>query len=112
VLSEGARKGLRHELRILGYETLSRNIFNYRGYTLLLPRNKNNTTMSKLEINDYRITKEEFESMSMLEKRNYILQEQQKETNWWLAHFAKIHVITFYIGLGILALYILFQSSK
>jgi|688.fasta_scaffold471143_1 hypothetical protein len=68
--------------------------------------------MSKLEINDYRITKEEFESMSMLEKRNYILQEQQKEANWWLSHFSKIYVITFYIGLAILALFILFQSTK
>lgn len=68
--------------------------------------------MAKLEINNYRITKEEFESMSMLEKRNYILQEQQKETNYWLSHFGMIYVITFYIGLGILALFILFQLTK
>ena len=68
--------------------------------------------MSKLEINDHRCTEQEFESMTILEKRNYILQGQQEETNHWLSHFAKIYVITFYIGLGILALFILFQSTK
>jgi hypothetical protein len=68
--------------------------------------------MAKLEINNYRITKEEFEAMGMLEKRNYILQEQQKETNYWLSHFGMIYVISFYIGLGILALFIISQLAK
>jgi hypothetical protein len=60
----------------------------------------------KLELKNYRCTKEEFESMSSLEKRNYILQISQEETNWWLLTMAKINVIGFFIALslGIIAI--------
>ena len=57
--------------------------------------------MSKLEINNYRCKKEEFESMSLLEKRNYIIQQNQEETNWWLLRMAKIYVIGFGVAIAI-----------
>ena len=53
----------------------------------------------KLKMIDYRCTKEEFESMSTVEKRNYISQISQEETNWWLITMAKIYVIGFFLGL-------------
>ena len=60
-----------------------------------------NTKVMKLKMMDYRCTKEEFESMSSLEKRNYISQIGQEETNWWLLTMAKINVIGFFIALSL-----------
>jgi hypothetical protein len=37
--------------------------------------------------------------MSTVEKRNYISQISQEETNWWLITMAKIYVIGFFLGL-------------
>jgi hypothetical protein len=55
----------------------------------------------------YRCDKEEFESMTKMEKRNYILQISQEETNFWLTFMAKISVISFFVGLSLAFLAIL-----
>ena len=55
----------------------------------------------KLELKNHRCSKEDFESMSALEKRNYILQISQEDTNWWLLTMAKINVIGFFIALSL-----------
>ena len=37
----------------------------------------------KLEYKRYRVTEAEFDAMSPVEKRAYILQDHQEETMWW-----------------------------
>jgi hypothetical protein len=49
----------------------------------------------KLKLENYKGTQEEFESLTLLEKRQYITQSEQEETNWWLRTMAKIYVIGF-----------------
>jgi hypothetical protein len=66
-----------------------------------------NRKVMKLKMIDYRCTKDEFESMSSLEKRNYISQIGQEETNWWLLTMAKINVIGFFIALAVCVIAIL-----
>jgi hypothetical protein len=44
-----------------------------------------------LDIKDYRGTKEEFDSLSLLEKRQYIIQTEQEDTMWYHRSGAKIH---------------------
>jgi hypothetical protein len=61
----------------------------------------------KLKMIDYRCTKEEFEFMPIVEKRNYITQISQEETNWWLITMAKIIVIGFFLGLVVSVIAIL-----
>lgn len=64
----------------------------------------------KLEMSNYRCTKEEFDSMSALQKRDYILQIDQVETNSWLRLMAKIYVIGFFVG--VLGLIIILANIK
>ena len=65
-----------------------------------------------MKLNDYKCSKEQFENMTTLEKRTYILQEQQENTNWWLTVFATIQVVAACIGGVMLALYIIFSINK
>ena len=37
--------------------------------------------------------------MSALDKRNYILQLDQEETNWWLRTMSKVYIIGFVLGI-------------
>ena len=53
----------------------------------------------KLELKNYRGTQEQFETLTLLEKRKYILQTEQEETNWWLRTAAKLYVIGFVLGI-------------
>jgi hypothetical protein len=53
----------------------------------------------KLEMKNYKCSQEEFESMSALDKRNYILQLDQEETNWWLRTMSKVYIIGFVLGI-------------
>ena len=53
----------------------------------------------KLELKNYKSTKEQFESLTLLEKRVYIIQTEQEETNWWLRTAAKLYVIGFVLGI-------------
>jgi hypothetical protein len=57
-----------------------------------------------MKLEKYKCTKEEFLEMTKMEQRTYILQENQEETNWWLAFMAKISVITFFVGLALAVL--------
>lgn len=47
------------------------------------------------KLNDYKLSKEEFEKLSIVEKRNYIIQTDVEETNWWLRTMTKIYVVGF-----------------
>jgi len=67
--------------------------------------------MKKLEIKNYKCSQEEFESMSIIDKRTYIIQTEQEETNWWLRTMAKIYVYGFFIGLFIVIV-TLFELHK
>jgi len=58
----------------------------------------------KLEIKNYKSSKEEFEAMSNLEKRTYIIQTEQDETNWWVRTMSKIYVYGFFIGVILIVL--------
>ena len=66
---------------------------------------------SVLEIKKHRLSEEEFNSMSIMDKRAYIIQEEQDETNWWLRTWAKINVYCFLLALGIGALAILIKAT-
>jgi hypothetical protein len=49
--------------------------------------------------------------MSIIDKRTYIIQQEQDKTNWWLRTMAKINVICFFIALGIGVLAILIKAT-
>ena len=68
-------------------------------------------TGKPIKLENNKCTKEEFESMSIIDKRTYIIQQEQVETNWWLRTMAKINVICFFIALGIGALAILIKAT-
>jgi hypothetical protein len=53
----------------------------------------------KLELKNFRGTQEQFDSLTLLEKRTYIIQTEQEETNWWLRTAAKLYVIGFVLGI-------------
>jgi hypothetical protein len=61
----------------------------------------------KLEIKNYKCSKEEFESMSIIDKRTYIIQTEQEDTMWWSRTYYKIGIFGFIIGLVIAAVFIL-----
>ena len=54
-----------------------------------------------MKLEKYALSKEEFESLSKMEQRNYILQSNQEETNRWLLIMAKINVILFFVCFGL-----------
>jgi hypothetical protein len=66
---------------------------------------------SVLEIENHRCSEEEFNSMSIIDKRTYIIQQEQDKTNWWLRTMAKINVICFFLALGIGVLAILIKAT-
>ena len=69
--------------------------------------------MSSLKLKDNVIkTTEEFDSLSILEKRMYIIQNEQENTMWYQRTVAKINLIGFSIGIAILILYLLFLMTK
>jgi hypothetical protein len=69
--------------------------------------------MSSLKLNDNVIkTTEEFDSLSILEKRMYIIQNEQENTMWYQRTVAKINLIGFGIGMVIFILYLLFLMTK
>ena len=60
----------------------------------------------KLKLEDYRGTKEEFDSLSLLEKRTYIIQTEQEDTMWYQRTVAKIQYISYIVGVVIFAIYL------
>lgn len=52
----------------------------------------------KLDFKRYKVTEAEFDAMSAVDKRAYILQNHQEETMWWSRTANKIIVISVIIG--------------
>jgi len=52
----------------------------------------------KLDFKRYKVTEAEFDAMSVVDKRAYILQNHQEETMWWSRTANKIIVISVIIG--------------
>jgi len=65
----------------------------------------------KLEYKRYRVTEVEFDAMSPVEKRAYILQDHQEETMWWSRTANKILVISVIIGF-LLVFWVLASNAK
>ena len=47
-----------------------------------------------MDLNDYKLSKEEFNNLPTIDKRNYLLQTDLEETNWWLRTVSKIIVVS------------------
>ena len=58
-----------------------------------------------MKLTDYKCSKEQWSEMSIIEKRIYILQNQQEDTNWWLTTLSKL-----YVTLTVIGLFFLFMS--
>jgi hypothetical protein len=54
--------------------------------------------MNKFDYKKHKITEAQFDEMSVVEKRAYILQDHQEETMWWSRTANKILVISVIIG--------------
>lgn len=61
----------------------------------------------KLDYKKYKISESEFDSLSVIEKRAYILQDHQEETMWWSRTANKIVVMSLIIGIFALLLIML-----
>jgi hypothetical protein len=66
----------------------------------------------KLKLENYRGTQEEFGSLSLLEKRQYIIQTEQEDTMWYQRTIAKIQCIGFIIGALIGLIFLMSIASK
>lgn len=66
----------------------------------------------KLKLEDYRGTKEEFDSLTLLEKRSYIVQTEQEDTMWYQRTVAKIQYVSYIIGAFVLVLYVIGLITK
>ena len=66
-------------------------------------------SIMELKFEDHKGTKEEFDALSLLEKRTYLIQTQQEDVMWWVGTWAKINVIGFFIAVGIGVLIVLFK---
>ena len=51
-----------------------------------------------MNLNDYKLSKEEFNNLPTIDKRKYLLQTDSEETNWWLRTVAKITVVSLIIS--------------
>jgi hypothetical protein len=56
-----------------------------------------------MNLNDYKLSKEDFNNLPTIDKRKYLLQTDIEETNWWLRTVAKITVVSL-----ILAVFVFF----
>ena len=56
-----------------------------------------------MNLNDYKLSKEDFNNLPIIDKRKYLLQTDIEETNWWLRTVAKITVVSI-----ILAVFVFF----
>jgi hypothetical protein len=69
-------------------------------------------TGKPLKLENNKCSKEEFESMSILDKRTYIIQTEQEDTMWYQKTIAKIQLYSFIFGVIIAILYIIFSNIK
>ena len=51
-----------------------------------------------MNLNDYKLSKEDFNNLPIIDKRKYLLQTDIEETNWWLRTVAKITVVSLIIS--------------
>jgi hypothetical protein len=58
-----------------------------------------------MNLNDYKLSKEDFNNLPIIDKRKYLLQTDIEETNWWLRTVAKITVVS--LILAVFAFFIL-----
>jgi len=65
----------------------------------------------KLDFKIYKVTEAEFDAMSVVDKRAYILQNHQEETMWWSRTANKILVISVIIGF-LLAFWAIANTGK
>ena len=65
----------------------------------------------KLDYKRYRVTEAQFDEMSPVEKRAYILQDHQEETMWWSRTANKIIVLSVIVGF-FLAFWAIANSGK
>lgn len=52
-----------------------------------------------MNLNDYKLSKEDFNNLPIIDKRKYLLQTDIEETNWWLRTVAKITVVSLILAL-------------
>ena len=52
-------------------------------------------------LNYYKLKKEEFEALSVLEKRAYLLQDDEYDTMWWSRTVNKFIILFGFIGIVI-----------
>ena len=52
-----------------------------------------------MNLNDYKLSKEDFNNLPIIDKRKYLLQTDLEETNWWLRTVAKITVVSLILAL-------------
>jgi hypothetical protein len=60
-----------------------------------------------LELKNYKSTQEEFEALTLLEKRQYIIQTEQEETMWYQKAVAQIQYISFWICVALGLIYLI-----
>ena len=65
----------------------------------------------KLEYKRHKVTEAQFDEMTAVEKRAYILQDHQEETMWWSRTANKILVISVIIGF-LLAFWAIANTGK
>ena len=51
-----------------------------------------------MNVNEYKLSKEDFNNLPIIDKRKYLLQTDLEETNWWLRTVAKITVVSLIIS--------------
>ena len=66
----------------------------------------------KLELKNYRGTEDDFNKLSLLEKRAYIIQTEQEDTMWYQRTVAKIQYASYLLGIVLGILFIIFKASS
>ena len=51
-----------------------------------------------MDLTKYNLSKEEFNNLPTIDKRNYLLQTDLEETNWWLRTVSKIIVVSLIVS--------------
>ena len=51
------------------------------------------------KVSSNKLSREEFMSLSVIDRRQYVIQKKQEENLWWGTTFYKIGVIGFFISL-------------
>ena len=65
----------------------------------------------KLDYKKYKLTETEFNNMSAMQQREYILQDLQEETMWWSRTANKIIAVSFVLGVLLMILSLIFSGS-